>query len=75
MALVPCGVCGSSIASDATNCPKCGSGDPWKVKAKQKWLIRLFGLIMIVGGLGYLWFVQIPDIREHGLFYNQSQGK
>lgn len=72
---IPCRVCGTPLAPDAPACPKCATPDPRGVKAKTKLFTKLLALAMIVGGLGYLWFVYIPDVREHGILYNPSQGK
>lgn len=75
LALIPCGVCGASIAPDAPRCPKCGTEDPWRAKAKQKWVARIVALVMVIGGLGYFWFFYLPNVKERGVFNNTSQDK
>ncbi len=74
MALVTCHISYTKLAYDAPNCPKCGTLGPKLRKTKKLILyLRLFGFVVIVALLGYIWFVLIPKIKLHGLFNKGGQ--
>lgn len=71
--LVVCSTCNAQVAYDAPNCLGCGTPGP-KAKKNKKlkqslWLLVAIFTIIV---LGYAWFVLIPEIQKHGLFYKAS---
>lgn len=71
--LVACRVCNSQLADDAPVCPNCGTAGP-KQKGKAKLIksVRLIAGFIVIILLAYIWFVLVPEIRLHGLFYKTS---
>lgn len=73
MALIPCPECKTPVAYKAPSCPKCGELDPSRRQKKSKLLARLIGVAAVTIGVGYLWFVQIPETKQNGLFGKTEQ--
>lgn len=73
MALVNCRVCGSRVSEDADPCPVCGNKDIIGAKSKSRLLKKVFGVSVAIVALSYLWFVQIPELREKGIFPKTHQ--
>ena len=68
MRLINCRTCDRKVSENADSCPGCGNTDPAGKKAKARMFQRMFGALVVIVALSYLWFVQIPEIRRHGFF-------
>lgn len=64
MSLVSCPECGAKVASKAQSCPQCGEPDPSRRERNGNILKRIVGLIVVLVAGSYLWFVQIPDLKN-----------
>lgn len=64
MALVSCPECGAQVASKAQSCPQCGEPDPSRRARNGNVIRRVVGLIVVLVAGSYLWFVQIPALKN-----------
>jgi predicted amidophosphoribosyltransferase len=75
MPLIPCPTCQKPIADDALECPKCGRPDPFRREQNSTRTRKLIAITILMALGSYLWFVVIPDFKQHGLFHNLHQSR
>lgn len=64
MSHAACPTCKNLVNTGAKACPKCGQRDPAGSEKRQAVRRAVFGLCVMAGAGSYLYFVQLPQLRN-----------
>jgi hypothetical protein len=57
MAMMPCRVCNKRLAPDASDCPRCGTPDPFGNKDRKSKQIRLGRMVALLVAVVGIWWL------------------